>query len=256
MRENEIGRVESTLTSASPPGSPNTSLLPPRAAPWARHVHSTEHACTSVGFLGLQGSCRRPRGRRGAPRSQRQPVATFDTRCEHPRQRGQLNQTQEPLAAARGRVAGACRTWSNRGTFRRDRTSGDSRRRHGGAPAPCSSGTPWRRGSPPTWWGAVEGKRSQPDGGRRTQSAQHARARTGLRSLRGSRRPPCDRREAPRRQQQPPDPATDTCEHASRCQPNPLLEPPAATRGRGPRACKAWANRGAFRRDLTARGPS
>ena len=250
---NEIGRVENTLTSAS---SPNTTLQPPRASPRARHVHSREHACASVGFLGLEGSCRRPRDRRGASRSQRQPAATLDARCEHPRQRGQLNPTQEPSAAARGRVAGACRTWSNRGTFRRDRTSGDSRRRHGGAPAPCSSGTPWRRGSPPTWWGAVEGKRSQPDGGRRTQSAQHARARTGLRSLRGSRRPPCDRREAPRRQQQPPDPATDTCEHASRCQPNPLLEPPAATRGRGPRACKAWANRGAFRRDLTARGPS
>ena len=90
----------------------------------------------------------------------------------------------------------------------------------------------------------------------RAQSAEHARARAGLRGLRGGRRPPGDRREAPRRQRQPPDPAADTCEHGGRCQPNPLLEPPAATRGRGPRACQAWANRGTFRRDLTARGPS
>ena len=89
-----------------------------------------------------------------------------------------------------------------------------------------------------------------------TQSAEHARARAGLRGLRGGRRPPGDRREALRRQRQPPDPAADTCEHGGRCQPNPLLEPPAAARGRGPRACQAWANRGAFRRDLTARGPS
>ena len=250
---NEIGRVENTLTSAS---SPNTTLQPPRASPRARHVHSPEHVCASVGFLGLEGSCRRPRDRRGASRSQRQPAATLDARCEHPRQRGQLNPTQEPSAAARGRVAGACRTWSNRGTFRRDRTSGDSRRRHGGASAPCSSATPWRRGSPPTWRGAVEGKRSQPDGGRQAHSAEHARARAGLRGLRGGRRPPGDRREAPRRQRQPPDPAADTCEHGGRCQPNPLLEPPAATRGRAPRACQAWANRGTFRRDLTARGPS
>jgi len=70
-----------------------------------------------------------------------------------------------------------------------------------------------------------------------TQSAEHARARAGLRGLRGGRRPPGDRREAPRRQRQPPDPAADTCEHGGRCQPNPLLEPPAAARGRGPRAC-------------------
>ena len=89
-----------------------------------------------------------------------------------------------------------------------------------------------------------------------TQSAEHARARAGLRGLRGGRRPPGDRREALRRQRQPPDPAADTCEHGGRCQPNPLLEPPAAARGRGPRACQAWANRGAFRRHLTARGPS
>ena len=193
---NEIGRVESTLTSAS---SPNTTLQPPRASPRARHVHSREHACASVGFLGLEGSCRRPRDRRGASRSHRQPAAILDARCEHPRQRGQLNPAQEPSAAARGRVAGACRTWSNRGTFRRDRTSGGSRRSHGGALAPYSSATPWHRGSPPTWWEAVEGKRSQPEGGRQAQSAEHARARAGLRGLRGGRRPPGDRREAPRR---------------------------------------------------------
>ena len=256
MRGNEIGRVENTLTSASSPGSTNTTLQPPEPL----HGHGTcTHPSThgaSVGFLGLEGSCHRPRDRRGASRSQRQPAATLDARCEHPRQRGQLNPTQEPSAAARGRVAGACRTWSNRGTFRRDRTSGDSRRRHGGASAPCSSAMPWRRGSPPTWRGAVEGKRSQPEGGRQAQSAEHARARAGLRGLRGGRRPPGDRREAPRRQRQPPDPAADTCEHGGRCQPNPLLEPPAATRGRAPRACQAWANRGTFRRDLTARGPS
>ena len=217
------------------PAAHHTTRPPPpstSASPRARHVHSPEHVCASVGFLGLEGSCRRPRDRRGASRSQRQPAATLDARCEHPRQRGQLNPTQEPSAAARGRVAGACRTWSNRGTFRRDRTSGDSRRRHGGASAPCSSATPWRRGSPPTWRGAVEGKRAQPDGGRQAQSAEHARARAGLRGLRGGRRPPCDRREAPRRQRQPPDPAADTCEHGGRCQPNPLLEPPAAARGR------------------------
>ena len=129
-------------------------------------------------------------------------------------------------------MAGACRTWPNRGTFRRDRTSGGSRRRHGGASAPYSSATPWHRGSPPTWWEAVEGKRSQPEGGRQAQSAERARARAGFRGLRGGRRPPGDRQEAPRRQRQPPDPAADTCEHGGRCQPNPLLEPPAAARGR------------------------
>ena len=73
--------------------------------------------------------------------------------------------------------------------------------------------------------GSGEGKRSQPEGGRQAHSAEHARARAGLRGLRGGRRPPSDRREAPRRQRQPPDPAADTCEHAGRCQPNPLLEP-------------------------------
>ena len=86
---NEIGRVENALTSAS---SPNTTLQPPRASPRARHVHSPEHVCASVGFLGLEGSCHRPRDRRGASRSHRQPAAILDTRCEHPRQRGQLNQ--------------------------------------------------------------------------------------------------------------------------------------------------------------------
>ena len=98
VRGNEIGRVESTLTSASSPGSTNTTLQPPEPLHW----HST---CTrpsthgaSVGFLGLEGSCHRPRDRRGASRSQRQPAATLDARCEHPRQRGQLNPTQEPSA--------------------------------------------------------------------------------------------------------------------------------------------------------------
>ena len=66
------------------------------------------------------------------------------------------------------------------------------------------------------------------------QSAEHARARAGLRGLRGGRRLPSDRRGAPRRQRQPPDPAADTCEHDGRCGPNPLLEPPAAARD-GPR---------------------
>ena len=87
---NEIGRVENTLTSASSPGSTNTTLQPPEPL----HGHGT---CTrpsthgaSVGFLGLEGSCRRPRDRRGASRSHRQPAAILDTRCEHPRQRGQL----------------------------------------------------------------------------------------------------------------------------------------------------------------------
>ena len=37
-------------------------------------------------------------------------------------------------------------------------------------------------------------------------SAEHARARAGLRGLRGGRRPPGDRRDAPSRQRQPPDP--------------------------------------------------
>jgi hypothetical protein len=92
---NGIGRVENTLTLAS---SPNTTLQPPRASPRPRHGHSREHACASVGFLGLEGSCRRPRDRRGASRSQRQPAATLDARCEHQRQRGQLNPTQEPSA--------------------------------------------------------------------------------------------------------------------------------------------------------------
>ena len=256
MRENEIGRVESTLTSASPPGSPNATLQPPRASPRARHVHSREHACASVGFLGLEGSCRRPRGRRGASRSHRQPAAILDTRCEHPRQRGQLNQR---LSHRRQRGDG----WLEHAGHGQTAgllggivppvivDEGMGARRH---PAPVP-----RHGAevlPPPGGGAVEGKRSQPDGGRQAQSAEHARARAGLRSLRDGSRPPGDRREAPRRQRQPPDPAAGTCEHASRCQPNPLLEPPAATRGRGPRACKAWANRGAFRRDLTARGPS
>ena len=191
VRENEIGRVESTLTSASSPGSTNTTLQPPEPL----HGHGT---CTrpsthgaSVGFLGLEGSCHRPRDRRGASRSHRQPAATLDARCEHQRQRGQLNPTQEPSAAAKGRVAGACRTCSNRGTFRRDRTSGDSRRRHGGASAPCSSATPWRRGSPPPG-GAVEGKRST---ARRGPAHAVSRAPTGSRGApRPSRRPAASRR--------------------------------------------------------------
>ena len=171
---NEIGRVENTLTSAS---SPNTSLRPPRASPRARHVHSAEHVCASVGFLGLEGSCRRPRDRLGASRSHRQPAAILDTRCEHPRQRGQLNPTLEPSAAARGRVAEACRTCSNRGTCRRDLTSDGSRRRNRGASAPCSSATPWRRGSPPTWgqWRASD--RSQRGAGKRSQPSTHGLAR-------------------------------------------------------------------------------
>ena len=76
-------------------------------------------------------------------------------------------------------MAGACRTWSNRGTFRRDHTSGDSRRRHGGASAPCSSATPWRRGSPPTWRGAVgrASDHSQRGAGKRTQPSTHGLAR-------------------------------------------------------------------------------
>jgi hypothetical protein len=172
---NEIGRVENTLTSAS---SPNTTLQPPRASPRARHVHSPEHVCASVGFLGLEGSCRRPRDRRGASRNHRQPAAILDTRCENPRQRGQLNPTQEPSAAARGRVAGACRTCSNRGTFRRDLTTDDSRRRNGARrhPAPVP-----RHGAevllPPGGgqWRASD--HSQRGAGKRSQPSTHGLAR-------------------------------------------------------------------------------
>jgi len=255
VRGNEIGRLENTLTSASSPGSTNTTLQPPEPL----HGHGTcTHPSThgaSVGFLGLEGSCHRPRDRRGASRSQRQPAATLDARCEHPRQRGQLNPTQEPSAqrgdgwlehAGRGQTAGLLGGIVPPVIV----DEGMGARRH---PAPVP-----RHGAEvlPPPGGAVEGKRSQPDGGRQAQSAEHARARAGLRGLRGGRRPPCDRREAPRRQRQPPDPAADTCEHGGRCQPNPLLEPPAAARGRGPRACQAWAKLLTFRRDLTARGPS
>ena len=96
-------------------------------------------------------------------------------------------------------------------------------------------GRPLPPSAPPT--GAQTPSRAQVSGrgswqAWHTQSAEHARARAGLRGLRGGRRPPGDRREALRRQRQPPDPAAGTCEHASRCQPNPLLEPPAAARGR------------------------
>ena len=187
VRGNEIGRVESTLTSASSPRSTNTTLQPPVS----RHGHGTcTHPSThgaSVGFLGLEGSCHRPRDRRGASRSQRQPAATLDARCEHPRQRGQLNPTQEPSAAARGRVAGACRTWSNRGTFRRDRTSGDSRRRHGGASAPCSSATPWRRPGGGQWKAS--------DHSQTGPASALSRARTGSRGAPGpSGRPPASLR--------------------------------------------------------------
>ena len=96
-------------------------------------------------------------------------------------------------------------------------------------------GRPLPSSAPPT--GAQTPRRAQVSGrgswqAWHTQSAEHARARAGLRGLRGGRRPPGDRREALRRQRQPPDPAADTCEHGGRCQPNPLLEPPAAARGR------------------------
>eukprot|EP01045_Picozoa_sp_COSAG04_P038706 COSAG04_NODE_10497_length_772_cov_33.757801_1_plen_186_part_01 len=177
VRGNGIGSVESTLTSASSPGSTNTTLQPPEPLHWHGTCTRPSTHGASVGFLGLEGSCHRPRDRRGASRSQRQPAATLDAHCEHPRQRGQLNPTQEPSTAARGRVAGACRTWSNRGTFRRDRTSGDSRRRDGGASAPCSSATPWRRGSPPTW----RGSGGQAITARRGPASAVSRARTGSR---------------------------------------------------------------------------
>ena len=191
MRGNEIGRVESTLTSASSPGSTNTTLQPPGPLHWHGTCTRPSTHGASVGFLGLEGSCHRLRDRRGASRSQRQPAATLDARCEHPRQRGQLNPTQEPSAAARGRVAGACRTWSNRGAFRRDRTSGDSRRRHGRASAPCSSATPWRRGSPPT----RRGSGGQAITARRGPASAVSRARTGSRGAPGpSRRPAASRR--------------------------------------------------------------
>ena len=228
VRGNEIGRVESTLTSASSPRSTNTTLQPPVS----RHGHGTcTHPSThgaSVGFLGLEGSCHRPRDRRGASRSQRQPAATLDARCEHPRQRGQLNPTQEPSAAARGRVAEACRTCSNRGAFRRDLTSDGSRRRNRGASAPCSSATPWRRGSPPTWRGSG-GQAITARGG---PASAVSRARTGSRGAPGASRRSMGSWRPTRGERQPPDPAADTCEHGGRCQSNPLLEPGDGARER------------------------
>ena len=245
---NEIGRVEKALTSAS---SPNTTLQPPRASPRARHVHSREHVCASVGFLGLEGSCRRPRDRRGASRSQRQPAATLDARCEHPRQRGQLNPTQEPSAAARGRVAGACRTWSNRGTFRRDRTSGDSRRRHGGASAPCSSATPWRRGSPPTWLGQWRASdHGQTGAGKRTQPSTHGLARGSGAFAAGGGLPATDERRLD-------DSGSRRHLRARRALSAESAAGAASSRqGTGPRRCQMCQVRGTIRRDLTARGPS
>ena len=237
----------------------------PSLPPMAPASGSADHAVSGArsGYLSIAAGCRwlldaprRSRGRRQLPSTPRNP--TLAHAC-----------SRECTCRARGLALGGwrvvlgdeaeVRAFSTRPISFPPLPRPSIMMPHGCCALSERPGRPLPSSAPPT--GAQTPRRAQVSGrgswqAWHTQSAEHARARAGLRGLRGGRRPPGDRREAPRRQRQPPDPAADTCEHGGRCQPNPLLEPPAAARGRAPRACQAWANRGTFRRDLTARGPS